>query len=532
MKQKRATKLRYIVPVMILICFLAAAVVCGMLLSQRYLWAGGQLVSKSSTYLNFYDKNLSVEDYQELRHSLPFCDIRWNVPLQGGHYPSETDTLHINTLSFPDLEVLSLFPALSLLEVQQCADYSVLAAFQQQHPDCEVRCPVTIGGVCYPYDTEQLCVTNPAVEELQNGIPFLSRLSAVTLQGNLPSLDQINALQREFPEVTFCWEIPFGSEVYESTLRELDLSGQSVDYDAVHELLSWLPNLERVNLLNCPLTDENIIALSNQYPDILFLWEMNVAGIPFLTDVEEIDITGQTVESPEQIEKLLPCFRNLKKVIMSHCGLDDETMDALNQRHEDIRFVWSIKMQNYFVRTDADYFYPYKISPSMMVTDEDLEPLRYCTDLLCIDIGHMWYVTHCEWVRYMPKLRFLIIGETRISDITPLSSCKNLVYLEMFTIPVTDYSPLVECTALEDLCLGRTYGDPAPIAKMTWLKNLWWANVDGTYGLPASNAKEILTEALPNTNMRFNIAHPTAGGWRKLEHYFEMRDLMDMFYLQ
>ena len=293
-----------------------------------------------------------------------------------------------------------------------------------------------------------------------------------------------------------------------------------------------MPGLEEVNLQGCGFSGEEVAQLAEAYPDCRFLCEISVAGKVFSTDVEEIDISGQKVASTEEIEAVLPCFFNLKKVVMCDCGLDNETMDALNNRYEDIRFVWAVYIQKYPLRTDADYFYPYKMDPEMRVKDKDLEVLRYCPDILCIDIGHMWHVTHCEWVRYMPKLKYLILGETRISDLTPLSTCKNLVYLEIFTIPVTDYSPLVECTALEDLCLGRTYGDPAPIAKMTWLKNVWWANVHGTRDLPASNAKAVLEAALPNTVLRFDIAHPTADGWRKLQNYFDHRDLMGMHYLQ
>ena len=66
---------------------------------------------------------------------------------------------------------------------------------------------------------------------------------------------------------------------------------------------------------------------------------------------------------------------------------------------------------------------------------------------------------------------------------------------------------------------------------MTWLKNLWWANVDGTYGRAASNAKEILTPALTSTRLEFNLAHPVSGGWRQLPNYYAQRDLMGMFYL-
>ena len=66
---------------------------------------------------------------------------------------------------------------------------------------------------------------------------------------------------------------------------------------------------------------------------------------------------------------------------------------------------------------------------------------------------------------------------------------------------------------------------------MTWLKNLWWANADGLYGRPCSGAKAILMEALPDTHMQFDGAHPSAAGWRQLPNYFAMRDLMGMYYL-
>ena len=215
---------------------------------------------------------------------------------------------------------------------------------------------------------------------------------------------------------------------------------------------------------------------------------------------------------------------------MCNCGLDNETMDALNQTYPDIRFVWSIRIRYYDIRTDATYFYPFKLQRDLFINNEEASLLRYCTDMVCIDVGHMGQITDCEWAAYMPELKYLIIGETAISDLSPLSNCKKLVYLELFTIPVTDYSPLLECTALEDLNLGKTYGSTEPIAQMTWLKNLWWCGAP-TRNLPCSNAQEVLPQALPNTTIKLWLEHPTASGWRKLDNYYAMRDYMDMFYL-
>ena len=336
----------------------------------------------------------------------------------------------------------------------------------------------------------------------------------------------------QYPHISFLWSLPVGNITVKNTAETLDLAGQPVTWEELDRVLHWLTELRELNLIGCPLTDEQVLQLANDYPSCHILWEMNINGKAYRTDLEELDLSGWRVENTEQVEKLLPCFYNLKRVIMSDCGLDDETLDALNRKYDDIRFIWTVYIKNVPIRTDANWFYPYKYEKSMIVTEEDLYPLRYCIDMEAIDIGHMTTVKTCEWAAYMPKLKYLIIVETAITDISPLSNLKNLVFLEIFTTKITDYSPLLGCTALEDLNLGQTYGDPEPITKMTWLKNLWWSGIEGTVGLICSDAPQRLRQALPNTNMKFNLETPNVNnGWRQLKNYYAMRDLMDIFYL-
>ena len=123
---------------------------------------------------------------------------------------------------------------------------------------------------------------------------------------------------------------------------------------------------------------------------------MTLGSKKFSTDVAEIDISRENQESTAFIESRLPYFPNLEKVIMSHCGLDNETMDDLNRRYADIRFVWTVKIKYQDVRTDETWFYPVKLDRSAVVESKDLVDLRYCTDMVCIDVGHMWGVKDCE----------------------------------------------------------------------------------------------------------------------------------------
>ena len=60
---------------------------------------------------------------------------------------------------------------------------------------------------------------------------------------------------------------------------------------------------------------------------------------------------------------------------------------------------------------------------------------------------------------------------------------------------------------------------------MPWLKNLW---IDG-FDIRPSERPE-LEAALPNTYIKYCDGEMTANGWRDLQNYFDMRDLLGMAY--
>jgi hypothetical protein len=89
---------------------------------------------------------------------------------------------------------------------------------------------------------------------------------------------------------------------------------------------------------------------------------------------------------------------------------------------------------------------------------------------------------------------------------------------------VTDYSPLLNCTALEDLNISESYGEMDDILKMTWLKNLWMVN------MKESNYEKAVA-TLTDTNIGYFYDHPVHGVWRRLPNYYAMRDALYMFYM-
>ena len=513
----------------------AAAVICCAVAASRFLWVGGQLVSRQVSSLDLRGEELALSDYAELQRKLPKCDILWNVPIGDSRYPSDSETLPVQGMTEQDAALLDYFPNLQSLDARDCADLASVSAFLSRRP--ELVCRFTLAGETVSSDAESLRVADVSLSELRGVLPLMNRLQRLELTGSRPDISELRELQWEYPAVTVLWEVALPDGTVLSDTTSLDLRTTQMDYASAGALISQLPLLEKVDMRGCGLTDEEMIRLTKSFPQTLFVWDMEVAGLKFPTDSTEIDISGQRVSDPAEVESLLSCFPRLERVIMSDCGLDDETMDALNRRHEDIRFVWTVYVRWWPVRTDALYFYPYKMDQRFPFKDEfcdaELYPLRYCTDMVSIDLGHNASVYTIEWAAFMPNLRYLILTECPVTDLTPLVNCKELVYLEMTKCWwEKDLAPLVECTALEDLNLGWSYPDPEPVSKMPWLKHIWWCSAKATIGLPCSTAEELFTETLPDTILFFDGAHPVDGGWREFQTYYDMRDLMEMFYLR
>ena len=111
------------------------------------------------------------------------------------------------------------------------------------------------------------------------------------------------------------------------------------------------------------------MALAARHPEIRFAFDLVFGDYVLRTDAEEIDISNTSLESTAAVEEILPCFHNLKKVVMCQCGISSEEMDALNRKYEDIRFVWSVNIGGLKVMT-------------VMVPDADAAKLRQIGDML------------------------------------------------------------------------------------------------------------------------------------------------------
>lgn len=299
-------------------------------------------------------------------------------------------------------------------------------------------------------------------------------------------------------------------------MQELDVIGIT---DAELELLQLLPELKTLHLVNPEADPATVLQLRSTYPKVSINWEVEMAGISFPDDTKEVDlsaaleitttdktttqtaattkvttgtVTGtQTTEEPkpavtldlQDLEKKMSYLPDAEQVFLGKCGLDNEELAALRERErENYKVVWTVQLgKKLTARTDATTFMP---SGSMSITSWTTMPTTCATARKCSRGRGTHGSDNIDFVSGMPHLQFLILAHNgQLQDISPISSCKELIFLELDWSAVKDFSPLVGCTSLEDLNIGLTYPSVEPLMQMPWLKNLWMVERGGGYQL-------------------------------------------------
>ncbi|MBR4989872.1 MAG: hypothetical protein IKY96_01790 [Oscillospiraceae bacterium] len=528
-------------PIMILLVLviLAAGLLGGIVwFINTHFFVGGRPYANDAQALDLRGQKISLEEYRLLRERLPEAELRWDVPFQGTAHPDDTTGLSIQTLSDEDLDTLAYFRNLKTVDATGCREYAQIQKLKERCPDVSVKYTVFIGGKEYPHDAQKVVASELTDDEIAL-MAYLPDLKAVDASA-CRNYEQIGKLMAQHPELELTYQV----ELLGKTYTEADTSAtfDDPDVNALMEQLAWLPNMEKVHLGATTAGAQSLQQLVDAYPHIAITWEKTVFGKTFNSAETEYDLSDSTLaEVPygvwnhpmdqaetaritQLVEEAMAYFPNAEKVILPACYFHNETMSAFREKmRPEYKVVWTVYVTKKPVRTDQEIIHSsaYKVC----FIDELSQDLVYCEDAIVVDIGHS-YVKDISWVKGMPKLKYLILAHNWVRDITPLSTCKNLVYLELFWNGyIPDFTPLLECTALEDLNVSGTPTDMTPLYQMTWLKNLW-ANCKGI----SAAEDEALREALPNTTIMTRGGDYTTGGWREIQGYYDMRDFMGLPY--
>lgn len=558
---QKERKLNPVLLIVLAAALLAVGIAVWFLLT--HVWVAGTFYSRNADVLDLRFADVTTADYDKLRKKAPNSEILWRIPFQGKTYDQDTDVLYVTSLTDEDVATLDYFTRLKTVEAQKCTDYPQLAALAARRPEVTVEYAVTIDGREYPQDTAVVSISGITEEEI-NLLTYLPELTAVTAVG-CRTPEQMTRLRDFCQEKGLSFALRFGTKTYPDTVQELDVTGVT---DGELELLQLLPELKTLHLKNPEADPETVAQLRSTYPKADISWEVEIAGVSFPDDTKEVDLsaalessaaqttagtaagtqtaagaqtttktqittgtaTGTQSTAPavtlnlEDLEKKMSYLSDAKQVFLGKCGLDNEELAALRERVRDsYKLVWTVQLgKKLTARTDDTTFMPVREHVYYFL-DEDAYNLRYCEDMLCVDVGHMG-LTNIDFVKGMPHLQILILAHNgQLQDISPISSCKELIFLELDWSAVKDFTPLVGCTSLEDLNIGLTYPSVEPLMQMTWLKNLWMVDRGGAYQL---------SQALPDTKIVASADVTVGAGWRNLPNYYKMRDMLGMEYMR
>lgn len=520
-----------------LLVVLLAAVAVGLIWhGQHYVMVDFQFYPRNEKFLDLREQELTRQSFQKLQDKLPETRIEWLVPFQGRRYPLDTRELTVETLSAEDLQDMRYLAKLEVLHAEKCTDYDNLQLLRDGRPGLDVRYLISVDGTPYSSKATKLTVSSISDAELEN-LKYLTQLNTVMVAG-CGDAGQLEKLRQLCKSREIAFDLVLGGQSWQEDTRELSAKGVKEEELG---LIRFLPELKKLAMVNPEASPASLQQLQKDYPNVEITWEMDFGGLILPSETVEVDLSALEIKDLAQVEAMMEYFPKAEKVILGMfatapegrpewevAAADAITNEDVAQYRERVRdkykVVWTVQCgKKLTARTDDTYFRPDSHGVGRFF-DEDGYNLRYCEDMICIDIGHMT-IGDVSFVAFMPKLKYLILAWTGVTDVTPIGNCKELVFLELDWSPVKDISPLVGCTKLEDLNIGSTYADVSGISEMKWLKNLWMV-------FCSPRQAYIAAQALPDTRVCNSGNATVSSGWRNLPNYFAMRDACEMYYMK
>ena len=471
-----------------------------------------------------------------------------------GRIPDNATSLDLRgaALTAEELEKLTQVTTLTSLDIRDNAiSEETFARLSAALPNCEILWSVPFGAGTIDSDSTALTLSaDTDAATLASALRYFPALTDVDMTALSVEVEPLVALMEAYPNVRFTADVSVCGVSADTTATALDLSTttgvSAYTTDALVTALALFPAMERVDLTGQTLSFDEMDKLVTAYPDVTFVWSFSFMDKTCTSEDTFLDLSGSSMESTDEIAKILRYMPALTALDMCDCGIPDEQMGALREQFPGIAIHWRIQVGRWSMRTDCTAFSTGKDKSSSQVTydkkragkalkTEDIQPLQYCTEMIALDIGHQ-KIDDISVVSSMKKLRFLIIADGKFTDISPIAGCTELEYLEVFQNYISDFSPLLSLAKLKCLNCGATKSPDADaeaaaaleranvLKQLTGLERLWLIH--------AGFDKDIVAEiqaALPNCKVIAGGAHPTSSGWRTDNLlYREMQGLFEL----
>ena len=361
-----------------------------------------------------------------------------------------------------------------------------------------------------------------------------------------PENHSAETLAAQSPAVTPTGVVTIGGESYSVDTTQLYLNGKDVALATLKAELARLPALTQVEFGNQAFSLADQIALVQAYPAVSFVWNVQLLeNLDVRSDVTELDLREYKVADAAAFSDSLLLLPKLTRLDMCGTGPGDAEMAAMRARYPKTKFIWYTHVYKWILRTDIKGFstgqrrmfpddagwYAGESFSYQRVRSSDFENLKYCTDLVALDVGHCSKIGDVNFLASLPQLRILDLSLCDLTDISVLSSLTQLEFLELNYNYVTDISPIANLKKLKYVNLNNNnITSYEALLDLPLLERLWMS-CSGLTDQQLDEMRAALTAKLPNIDIKANNKNKefAMSYWRKDNPgYLEMQALFGL----
>ncbi|MGN0474020.1 MAG: hypothetical protein ACI4IJ_02925 [Acutalibacteraceae bacterium] len=189
---------------------------------------------------------------------------------------NKLETIDLTNTSVNDLSVLyncKSLKSVTLLGKDISAEKCI--EFYEALPDTQLKCNVVIGKNKYDSSLTEF-KPNGIMDYDITMIAALRRLQSLDLIDYDVSNEKYDYLHEKLPDCMIKRNVTIFDMTVESTITDIDLRRYKYSFDEFkaefEKNLKYLPNLKKVDMCYCGLSNEEMEELGNTYPDIKFVW--------------------------------------------------------------------------------------------------------------------------------------------------------------------------------------------------------------------------------------------------------------------
>lgn len=454
--------------------------------------------------------------------------VLWSVALGDMRVDSDTKDLVVPPSVTTAAEVqaaLADLPQVESVDLRESGlDNGETAALRAAVPSLTYQFSVMVQGIRDDPDLKVLELDAAGITDwdaLAQEIGLLPDLEQIVIHGALTP-EQATYLLEGAGSIPVSYSITFKGRTISTEDEEADFSDlPASDLGAIKATLILLPNVKKVNLdpkggkSKWTLDEADQLQQLREGLLVNYTYSDKTFGTFSLAD-EVVSFNKKNLKRKvNDLKELLPYLRNVKRVDMENCGIDNETMAALRDEFPQPKLVWRVTVGSYSVRTDA-WMIKFSAGNGKALEDKQTVNLKYCREIKYLDLGHN-KIRHMDgFVPYMPDLEVCIMYNP-MANINGIEHCPKLEFFECYSCNLKDVSPLAACTELKhvNVCYNNIT-DITPLYGLTKLERLWIArNPD----IPKDQIEKF-KELVPGCEVNTTTHNPTRGGWRYFDEEF------------